>query len=380
MAGRTRRPSPANKDTETKVETPEVEVVEADEAQTDQEVAAEAPENTEEADVATVAEDTEQPEVEVPAETVEVAAETPAEQPAAEAEKAKTPDEYFTEFKDIVTAAIENSDKTTGTVPDGEMSRVLDAYKALPNTAKKSDAKAWIADVMRETLMAKDMGGATAYANINKAVNEVGTRRASAAPARPQVSPTESYITRIAALALANKFTEQPEGLDSNWVEQFNELMDKSTDGQSDKTINAYKAYLTEHAAWAAKPEGERGDEPTEPENVSQVLKDAAKLGQGKSVGGRRTGGTTRRTSGGGSGVRRDVKKHIEEFLDSVEVGSEHPVAAISNYKSSEYPEGDASPGAVAARLFPADGKPSTVTGFEQVSGAGTRKIRKLAA
>jgi hypothetical protein len=378
MAGRTRRPNPKTAETEAPVEAPEVVEVEAG-TQTDQEVAAEAPQD-EEADVATVTEETaEQPEVEVAAEAPEV--EVPAEKPAeAPAEKAKTPDEYFTEFKDVVTAAIEISDDSTGTVPEASMDLVLTAYKALPNTAKKSEAKSWIADVMRETLMARDMGGATAYANINKAINEVGTRRASSAPARPTVSVTEGFVTRIVALALANKFTVAPEGLDDNWVDQFNEMLDKATDGQSDTTINAYKAYLAEHAEWAAKAEGERGDEPTEPEGVSQVLKDAAKIGQGKSVGARRTGGGARRTSGGGGGVRRDVKKHIEEFLDSVETGSEHPVAAISNFKSSEYPEGDASPGAVAARLFPADGKPSTVTGFEQVTGGGTRKIRKLAA
>ncbi|MFD5451619.1 MULTISPECIES: hypothetical protein [Streptomyces] len=374
MAGRTRRPS---KPATTEAAEPEVAEVEGTDIP-QEEADTEAPETNEEADVTTVAEDTTSTEA-VESEAAQAEA-TPAAQPeAAQPEKQKTPDEYFGEFKSIVADAIEVSDvgtveaPGTGVVPEANMAKVLDSYRALPNTAKKSEAKAWIADVMRDSLMNRKMGEATAYANINKAVNEVGTRRATAAPARTQVSPTESYIGRIAALALANKFTPQPEGLDENWVEQFNALMEKEG-----AQVDAYKAYLTEHAAWAAKPEAERGDEPKEPEDVSQVLKDAAKLGQGKAVGGRRASGGARRSSGGGGGVRRDVKKHIEEFLDTVESGTEHPISAIANFKSSEYPEGDASPGAVAARLFPGEGKPSTVEGFEQVTDGGTRKIRKI--
>lgn len=367
MAGRTRRSGRSNEpQSDTQVEATEVEDgTSEDEATPEdhQEAANEAPETSQEADVsATTEEAPVQDEAQADeAQTTETEAAAPAEATAP-----KTPEELYAEFQSIVTGAVERSDKTTGTVPEADMSSVLTSYKALGSTGRnsKSDAKTWIADIMRETLVKGDMPGATALANINKAVNEASSRRTSTAAPKPTVSPTQAYVERYVAQALAGQFIPVPEGLEETWHAQYNEVLDREG-----KKVDEYKA-------WLAKPEDERGDEP---EGISAILKDAAKIGQGRAVG-RRASGPRKSGGGGATGSRRDVRKHIEEFLDSVEVGTDHAVSAIANFKSSEYPEGDASPGAVAARLFPTGGKPSTIQGFEQLTGEGARKIRKLAA
>lgn len=363
MAGRTRR---ADR-TPTTTEAPEPEVVDAEQAAPEtQEEATEAPETSQEADVSATTEEApaqDEAQVETPAED---ATEAPAqtEAPAEEA-KPKTAEELYAEFQAVTNGAVERSDQTTGTVPEADLAGVLAAYKPLSSTGRnsKSDAKTWIADVMKDTLMAGNMPGATAWATINKAVVEASNRRSSTAPAKVTISPTDAYVERYVAHILAPQFIPVPEGLEADWQAKYNEVLDREN-----KKVEAYKE-------WLAKPEAERGDEP---EGTSSILKDAAKLGQGKSVGRRASG--TRKAGGGTGGSRKDVKKHIEEFLDTVEVGSEHTVAEIANFKSSEYTEGEASPGAVAARLFPGEGKQSSVNGFELVEGGGTRKIRKLAA
>ncbi|MEU4066634.1 hypothetical protein AB0F25_30350 [Streptomyces wedmorensis] len=367
MAGRTRRGSRnPEAQTDNQVdETPEVEATDEDTT----EGATEAPETSQEAPVsATTEEAPVQDEAQAEAPTTESteSTETPTETPAAQVPAQATPksaDDLYADFQTAVTGAVERSDPQTGAVPEKDMADLLAAYKLLASTGRnsKSDGKTWIAEVMRKTLVDGNMPGATAYANINKAVNEASSRRTTTAAPKPTVSPTEAYVARYVSQALAAQFIPVPEGLDDNWQQQYNEVMDRESKG-----VEAYKA-------WLAKPEAERGDEP---EGLSQILKDAAKLGQGRAVGRKASG--TRRTGGSTGGTRRDVKKHIEEFLESVESGTEHAVAAIAHFKSSEYPDGDASPGAVAARLFPTGGKDSNIQGFESVTDDGPRRIRKV--
>ncbi|MEU4066641.1 hypothetical protein AB0F25_30385 [Streptomyces wedmorensis] len=53
-----------------------------------------------------------------------------------------------------------------------------------------------------------------------------------------------------------------------------------------------------------------------------------------------------------------ELKKHIEEFLVCAKDGDCFSPAQVAAFRSSQYPNGDAAAGAVAARLFPPDGKP----------------------
>lgn len=46
-----------------------------------------------------------------------------------------------------------------------------------------------------------------------------------------------------------------------------------------------------------------------------------------------------------------DIARHIDEWRLSVRIGESATIAEISRFQSSQYPDGDASPGAIAARL-----------------------------
>lgn len=73
--------------------------------------------------------------------------------------------------------------------------------------------------------------------------------------------------------------------------------------------------------------------------------------------------------------ARRSVLRHIKDWRDSVPIGTKATVAEIANFVSEEY-DGDASPGAVAARLFPSNG--STIPGIERCLDDGVRKVRTV--
>lgn len=284
----------------------------------------------------------------------------PAAQPE---EKPKTADELFDEFKAILETAVAEADQSTGTPAEIHKSQSLEAYRKLPSTAKKADARDWMTQDMVECMNSNKVPRARTFMEILKLINEATARRTAATPAKPSKSPTEQYVEDRLALELSWNFLGAPKELDNDAFQNAYSGLKQEVAGQ----IEAYQA-------WFLNPDTEkRGDEP----EVHDVVKNAAKIAAGKTP--RRS---TRKSSGGGStggstgGARGDVAKHIQEFLASVESGSEHPVSAIAKFKSSEYPEGNASAGAISARLFPKD-KETNIEGVTVLADASPKKVRK---
>ena len=334
-----------------------------------------APQTVEENDV-TVTEpeveqtdDAEQTDSEATTESTESgdATQAPAEGEAAEAPAEKSKDDLEAEFRAKCEEAVDNSDESTGSVPEIFVAAVLDAYRNLPSTASKSLVKNWLGEEMRQALIDVKINRARALSDINAKVQDASTRRSAAAPAKPSKSPNDVYLESCLALDLAKQFVPRPkdEELDDNFGEQYSQrYADLTAEG------GEVQKYLT----WLNATEAERGDEP----EVDTVVKNAAKLASGRAVGGRKS--STKRAGGGGStgGPRRNVGTHIDEFLAQADPSAEYTVADVANFSSSEYGEDHPSPGAVAARLFPTTGKPSTISGFEQVPGVEPKKIRKI--
>lgn len=282
-----------------------------------------------------------------------------------EAPAEKSKDDLEAEFRAKCEEAVENSDESTGSVPEIFVAKVLDAYRALPSTASKSLVKNWLGEEMRQALIDTKINRARALSDINAKVQDASTRRSAAAPAKPSKSPNDVYLESCLALDLAKQFVPRPkdEELDDNFGEQYSQrYADLTAEG------GEVQKYLT----WLNAAEAERGDEP----EVDQVVKNAAKLASGRAVGGRKS--STKRTGGSTGGPRRNVGAHIEEFLAQADPNAEYTVADVANYSSTEYGEDHPSPGAVAARLFPSSGKASTIQGFEQVPGVEPKKIRKI--
>lgn len=301
-----------------------------------------------------------------PAEAQEQAAQ--AETPAAESAE-PTPEELLTAFTEAIEGAYNESDPTTGETPLVRKQAVIDAYRALPNTARKNDAKVWVTDQLRSTMMENppNIRRARCLADLNQLLNEAAARKAAAAPAKPQKSPTELFVEQVTILELAKQFVTATGDIDEDWHDKHSALL-----GEVQPEVAAYRE-------WFFGNKETRGEEP----DASDLIKAAVAAGQGKGTGSRRSSGTRRASSGGSTagGPRRDVGKHIAEFLESVEPGHEAAVAEIVNFESSEYNSDNGSKvsaGAVAARLWPTGGRESSVTGWEDASDGGKRKIRKV--
>lgn len=76
----------------------------------------------------------------------------------------------------------------------------------------------------------------------------------------------------------------------------------------------------------------------------------------------------------------RSTRTHIEEWRDSVPVGTEATIAEIAAYASQEYrtPSGQEYPatGAVAARLFPASPLAGVIHGLSAIPPEGGKPAR----
>lgn len=347
----------------------------------------EAPKTTQESEVTTVTEiPAEQPaeaqpesipeqaqaEQEVPAQAEQQSAEgaatgdtsAQAAQPAAAEESTKTPEELYQAFKDSLEHAFENADESTGTPAEIDSAAALKAFRELPNTQKKADAKAWLGEEMIKAMNADQIPRARTFMEVNRLVNEASARRAAATPSAPAKSPTELYIEQRLALDLAGNFLAAPKELDS-------EKFQNDYAGLKQELTPQIQTYQT----WLFNLDTEnRGDEP----EVHDVIKQAAKIAAGKAT--RKSGGARRASTDGSTagGPRGDVAKHIAEFLETVESGTDHPISAFAKFKSSQYPEGTASAGAISSRLFPKDGKPTNIPGVQPLADSTPKKVRKL--
>lgn len=274
---------------------------------------------------------------------------------ATEAPKEETPID-LTAFNEAVASAVAEKDESTGVVPEANLAEVTKQYRALDGVKPKNKAKAAVDELMLAAVDAMDAQLARAYSMVQQNLTAGSGAKKESTPA----DPTAAFVARVAALQIAYGLVTQsvPENVGADWQEKVTAAVAEAQEG-----VQAMQAHLTKEV-----PEGEeRGDAP----EVSPIVRSAFKLAQGKASGGGRVSG--------GSGVRRDVGKHITEAFAEHPSGHVLKVSEIANFKSTEYGDDKPSQGAVSARLFPTSGK-CTVEGIEPIAkdADGPNRARKL--
>jgi hypothetical protein len=307
----------------------------------------EAPTGTQEGTVSTTT-------AEAPAST-----ETPA--PAeGNTEAAKAPEAPIdlTQFQSVANAAVAEADTATGSIPEGELSKVVAEYRGLDGVKAKNKAKTWLNDQMKEAMNGDDIAKARAFLQLHESMT-AGSSGKSGGEKVP-ADPTEAFVQQYGTLRLALGLLTPGEGVDEAWADKAKELVESST------------AQAQEYLAWVRNDAEDKGDEP----EVSAVVKNAVKLATGKAAkaGGRSGGGSTF------TGERRDIAKHIESAFEGKEVGTFMLIAEIRNHQSEEYGTDSPSAGAISARLFPASGKVNLPKGIEPATNdKGNKGARKVA-
>lgn len=298
---------------------------------------------------------------------------TPEKVEPTEAEQAAAFDEFMTKAK----AAVEQVDRSTGSLPDGFVADVKAAYVALPIAKNKTAARNWLDAGMKDALTKPpfDPFKAKAFLDLNEACRSTGANRETVA--KPPVNPTEAFVEEVTAHWLATSLLIPGPEVDASYVAQAQALA-KSLEDEA----KVYKKYLTDSAAWLAKPEAERGEEPKAPE-VHKVILHAAKIALGR--GARRTSpkpasGTAAAaaTAATYTGPKRDVKAHIREAFENVPVGGFLKIGEISKFKSQAYGESTVSGGAINAALQSPKFAES-VTNIVRATEGGVNGARKIA-
>lgn len=266
---------------------------------------------------------------------------TPAPQQPAEAKAAEQPVDLGS-WNEAVSAALENADKTTGTVPEANVSAVVAAYRAL-STKGRAEAKKAVQGHLRTQVQDRQIAKAQAVMALSDAMTE-GTATKATREHREPVDPTKAFVDRAAMLSLAKTIFASvvPQGVKDNWTEDARALV-----AELQPQVDAYAAFLKAKAAHTGE-----GDGPTEPEGVSPVVKGAFKLAQGKSAGlpkVRAEGGSTTKTSF--EGPTRSIVRHIQEAFEDLPSGAFLKVNEIRKHRSREYGDDLPSSGAVSSRL-----------------------------
>lgn len=249
----------------------------------------------------------------------------------------------LTAFKDAVTVALGEADKTTGEVAALAIAPVNEEYRKLEGIKAKSEARDFLEAQMLEAVGNLDAVSARGLNDLR------ANLKAGSAPKAPKAptDPTEAFVERVAAINLAQAliYKSVPEGVAEDWAAKVGDRVNELT--ESADSLVAYNASTAE----------DKGDAP----EVSPIVRQAVKLASGKVSG--RSGGN----GGGAGGPRRDIGKHIASAFDSMNPGEFLTVAEICKHQSTEYGEVSPSPGAVSARLFPTSGK-LTIEGIEAVN------------
>lgn len=337
-----------NKNTDTPAEiTPEAVPTEATE---------EAPEMiTEEYRDETVALD-ETPAVEVTAE----ATEAPAEVTPEATDESKSGEVDLTEYKSAVANALAERDSATGQVPVVQVESVKAAYRNLDGLKAKNAAKKELTESLKDAVNSMDIVLGKAIMILSESLATAGSN-AKAAAERTPVDKAEAYVQRLVALNLAYNMASEdiPEGVDVDAARE-----------KAEQQVNALEADAAKYYRYVQAPADERGDEP----EADALVKKAVKLALGKGV-------SVKSTGVAHEGPRGNIAKHIQEAFAEQPDGTFLKVAEIAKFRSTEYPDGNASPGAVTARLFPGEGKKTTVEGIEPgVNDQSKRGAYKLAA
>jgi hypothetical protein len=281
----------------------------------------------------------------------------PAAETTAETPKAPEAPIDLSQFQAVANQAVAESDTATGSIPEGELSKVITEYRGLDGVKAKNKAKGWLNDQMKEAMNGDDIAKARAFLQLHESMTagSGGGSKAEKAPA----DPTEAFVQQYATLRLALGLLTPGEGVDDTWQDKAKELVESSNQ------------VAGEYLAWVRNESEDKGDEP----EVSPVVRNAVKLATGKAAkaGGRSGGGSTF------TGERRDIAKHIQSAFADKQVGDFLLIAEIRNHQSEEYGTDSPSAGAISARLFPASGK-VTIEGVEPATNEkGNKGARKVA-
>lgn len=278
--------------------------------------------------------------VQTPEGTEEVVDETTTpDTEAAESTPAEDADEVdLSAFESAVAEALEQRDSATGDLPEASISAVQKAYRDLPTGAKvKNRAKGILQAGVKEGMDQKSLPLARANMILLDSLASAG--RSTTRVEREPVDPTEAFVGRVAALALADHLVKSnvPEGVADDWTARASELVSASTEAAD------------QYFAWLHSDSEDKGDEP----EVSAVVKSAVRLAQGRSTRGAR-GSVSRAPY---AGPKREIGKHISEAFADKQSGDFMTIAELKAFRSEEYGDSAPSPGALTARLFPQSGK-----------------------
>lgn len=285
----------------------------------------------------------------------------------------------LSDFEALAAAAVETRDKNTGDMPADEVTKVREAYAALPTTPAKTRARNGLQEAMKAALVKERAADkARAYLTLGEEVKSAA-KATRETVAKAPVDITAEHVARVTSLYLSTGFVDVPEGVDASWADQVN---NKASALMGE--VGTYKAYQAELAKWQAADEATRGDEPKAPE-VDPIVVSAYRIARGRPTSPGRKPGTAKaasapKTTGAGySGPRRSVKAHIQSAFASVPVGTFLKIAEIANHTSAEYGSDHPSSGAVSAALFPPSGKPSSIEGLQATEEGGVKGARKVA-
>lgn len=295
-------------------------------------------------------------------ETPTATAEIDTGQSADEAKAAK-PELDLTGFKVAVATAVAERDMDTGTLPVAQIESVKAVYRELEGAKAKGAARKYLQDQLRDAINRMDMAEGKSIMELSDAMASAGSAAKAAAEKAP-ADPTDAYVQRLSLLNLAYNlaYADRPDSVNEDEAR-----------AKAETLVQEHTDAATQYYTWIQKPADERGDEP----EVDSLVKKAVKVAMGKVI----SAGTSGRGGGGSAGgPRRNVSKHIQEAFAEQPPGTFLLIAEIAKFKSSEYPEGDVSQGAVSSRLFPSSGK-VTVEGVKPgVNEADKRGAYKLAA
>lgn len=341
---------------------------------------------------------TEAPEV-TPAEGTETNVATATEAPKAESE-ATAPtgpskqeiDDALDQFEELVEGILGtppaegqeakpgNIDPMNGNITEADMASIHQAFTSLAGGTKSHNQAMKRLQDNQLTALTEFMWavGARAYSLIIVALKNAGkSARPSVSPvAKATVNPTEAHVALGAAHALAVNFLAVGSDVDANW----GTMVSEKVNGLRDEVVS-YNAYLTEKATWDALSDEDKAktEEPTAPE-VDPIILTAARLARGRTTTVKKARepkapGSAATTPRDPSAPRGDILAHIQEVFANLPVGAFLKVSEIAKVGTSQYGAGQASGGAISARIKgPKFAEVSGLSFENDSNGQGVRK------
>lgn len=271
-------------------------------------------------------------------------------------------------------------DPNNGAVSAEDMALVVEAFKNLPG-GTRSHSKAIDLLQKNQTSALTDYMWAVGARAIALMLIELRAAGKSTKPkvetiAKPTVSPTEAHVQLAVAHILAVNFLPLGEGVTDDWQALTNAKV-----SEIGSEVPTLQKYLADKAVWDALDDEAKANtaEPTQPE-VDAIVLHAARIARGR-VAGPKKASTPREPKVPGTSVPRDpsaprgdILAHIQEVFASKPVGTFLKVSEIAKEGSSQYGAGQASGGAISARIKGAAF--AQVAGLEFVTepGQGVRK------